>query len=185
MTPVFKPITFSQWLFCTVYVVKPTIVGTCLADASILFHNFVSCIFKASNARVNGDVCNNNINVKSFCLFVFFIHVTRCMWSIFSMFNMSCLCEGRILWSTTRTRWKVSTLWVHSQLFSSGIRHTSKPLVFLENQSLWRKTSQIKKDVLAVKVDYPHELGLTLVYKPRPHWCKMTASPLYHHFYLS
>ena len=44
-------------------------VGLCLADASILFHNFVPSIFKASNARVNWDMCNKNINVKSFCLF--------------------------------------------------------------------------------------------------------------------
>ena len=185
MTPGFKPFTFSQWLFCTVYVVQPTIVGTCHADACILFHNFVPCIFKASSAGVNWDMCNKNINVKSFCFFVFLIHVTRCMWSIFSMFNMSCLCEGRILWSITRTRWKVSTLWVHSQLFSLGIRHTAKLLVSCENQSLWRKTSQIKNDVLAVTSDYQHELVLTLVYKPRPHLCKMTASPLYHHCYLS
>ena len=130
-------------------------------------------------------MCVIIILMSSLFVCFFFIHVTRCMWSLFSMFNMSCLCEGRILWSTTRTRWKVSTLGVHSQLFSLGIMHMSKLLVSLENQCLWRKTSQIKKDVLAVNSDYPHELGLTLVYKPRPHWCKMTASPLYHHCCLS
>lgn len=133
-------------------------------------------------------MCVIIILMSSLFVCFFFIHVTRCMWSLFSMFNMSCLCEGRILWSTTRTRWKVSTLWVHPQLFSLGIRHTAKLLVSLENQSLWRKTSQIKKDVLAVNSDYPHELGLILLYKlmkPRPDWSKMTASPLYHHCYLS
>ena len=70
------------------------------------------------------------IKILMSSLFVcFLVYVTRCMWSLFSMFNMSCLCEGRILWSITRTRWKVSTLWVHSQLFSLGIRHTAKLLV--------------------------------------------------------
>ena len=147
---------------------------------------FVPCIFKASKARVNWDVCKFIIILMSSLFVCFFlVHITRCMWSVFSVFNVSCLCEGRILWSTTRTRWKVSTLGVHSQLFSLGIMHMSKLLVSLENQCLWRKTSQTKKDVLAVNSDYPHELGLTLVYKPRPHWCKMTASPLYHHCCLS
>ena len=118
------------------------------------------------------------IDILMSSLFFFFLaHVTRCMWSLFSMFNMSCLCEGRILWSITRTRWKVSTLWVYSQLFSLGIRHTSKLLVSLENQSLWRKTLQIKM-WLAVNSDYPHKQGLTLVDKPRPHCCKTTSSPL-------